>query len=126
MTETTNLYAAWIGILLGCLSGSILGLFFHRDHWLGGYGSWRRRMLRLGHISFFGLGFINLAYALTMKSLGMSGPSSASVLLLFGAAAMPAVCFLSAAREGFRRLFFIPVLSLLAATGIVLERLISL
>jgi hypothetical protein len=83
-------------------------------------------MLRLGHISFFGLGFINLAYALTMKSLGISGPRSASALLLLGAAAMPSVCFLSAAREGFRRLFFIPVLSLIAATGIVIERLISL
>jgi hypothetical protein len=113
-------------MFLGCVSGSILGLFFHRDQWLGGYSSWRRRMLRLGHISFFGLGFVNLAYALTMKSLGIHAPSSASVLLLVGAAAMPFVCFLSAAREGLRRLFFIPVLSVIAATGIVIERLVSL
>lgn len=126
MTETVNLYAAWIGFLLGCVSGSILGLFFHRDNWLGGYDSWCRRMLRLGHISFFGLGFINLAYAMTMKSLGIGGPSSASVLLLAGAVAMPALCFLSAAWPGFRNLFFIPVLSVTAATGIVIGRLVSL
>src|SRR4051812_205671 len=49
-----NIAAAWIGILCGVLGGAVVGLFFHRDEWLGGYGSWRRRLARLGHISFFG------------------------------------------------------------------------
>jgi hypothetical protein len=126
MTATTNLYAAWIGILLGLGSGSVMGLFFHRDNWLGGYGSWRRRMLRLGHISFFGIGFINLCYVLTLKSLNITEPILAGTLLLVSAIGMPAVCFLSAICEGFRKLFFIPVLSVIVATGIVLSRLVSL
>lgn len=29
------------------LSGITLGLFFHNPQWLGGYGSWQRRMVRL-------------------------------------------------------------------------------
>ena len=121
-----NLHAAWIGFLCGFVSGAILGLFFHREDWLGGYGSWPRRMLRLGHISFFGIGFINLAFGLTFRSLGVAAPPLASALLIVGAAGRPAVCFLSAARQGFRNLFFIPVLSLIAATGVAIERLLSL
>ncbi|HMF37455.1 MAG TPA: hypothetical protein VKF17_12475, partial [Isosphaeraceae bacterium] len=60
-----NLTVAWLAILLGLISGTLLGLFFHREDWLGGYGSWRRRMLRLGHISFFGTGLLNLSFALS-------------------------------------------------------------
>jgi hypothetical protein len=36
-----------------------LGLFFHRENWLGGYASHARRMYRLDHISFFELGLVN-------------------------------------------------------------------
>ena len=63
---TANLLAAWIGFSLGCLAGAIPGLFFHRDDWLGGYASWQRRMIRLAHIAFFGIGFLNLGFALNM------------------------------------------------------------
>ncbi len=34
-----NLFLAWLWILLGFVSGMVLGLFFHRENWLGGYGS---------------------------------------------------------------------------------------
>ena len=64
-----NLYAAWIGILLGAIMGAVQGMFFHKESWLGGYGTWARRMTRLGHISFFGIAFINLAFYLTVKSM---------------------------------------------------------
>ncbi|MBI4532879.1 MAG: hypothetical protein HY711_02940, partial [Candidatus Melainabacteria bacterium] len=63
--ENINLYAAWLAIFAGFLTGSIQGLFFHHDDFLGGYGSWTRRMLRLGHISFFGTAFVNLAFVST-------------------------------------------------------------
>ena len=62
MMETLNLWAAWIGILLGMLSGAAQGLFFHRADWLDGYGSWPRRLIRLGQISLFRLAFVNRAY----------------------------------------------------------------
>ena len=34
-----NLVMAWTWILLGFLSGSVLGLFFARENWLGGFAS---------------------------------------------------------------------------------------
>jgi hypothetical protein len=111
-----NLWAAWIGILLGLATGMLQGLCFHRDNWLGGYGSWPRRLMRLGHISFFGIAFLNLAYA---NSVLLLGPAShvplASGLLLAGAVLMPIVCYLAAWRKPLRHLFAVPVLSLLGA-----------
>lgn len=115
-----NVWAAWIGIALGLLSGTIQGLFFASEDWLGGYGSWPRRMLRLGHISFFGIAFLNLAYANTLHLLGGERPTLApSVLLIAGAVLMPAVCYLAAWRKPLRHLFFLPVLSLLGAASLV-------
>jgi hypothetical protein len=121
-----NLYAAWVAMLLGGIAGAVQGLWFHHEAWLGGYGSWRRRMLRLGHISFFGIGLINLAFALTARSLDLVGglywPSR---LLIAGAVTMPLVCYLSACRKPFRHLFFIPALSVIVATGLFLARLVG-
>jgi len=107
-----NITAAWIGFLLGAISGAIPGLFFQNPDWLGGYTSWPRRLIRLGHISFFGIGFLNLGMGLTGNLLGVES-SAASILMLVGAIAMPAVCYASAFRPAFRHLFFIPAGSVL-------------
>ena len=113
-----NVWAAWIGIALGLVSGSIQGLFFAREDWLGGYAAWPRRMLRLGHISFFGIAFLNLAYANTLFVLGDRQPATLpSALLIAGAVLMPTVCYLAAWRKPLRHLFFLPVLSLLGAAS---------
>ena len=118
-----NFLAAWVAILVGLLTGTAIGLFFHDADWMGGYASWRRRMMRLGHISFFGTGFLNLAFVVSVEHLQLRGsgpPPLASAGFLLGAFAMPAVCFLSAWRESFRHLFFIPVAALILATADVL------
>ena len=123
---TANLYAAWIGILLGFVGGAVQGSFFHREDWLQGYASWPRRLTRLGHISFFGLAFINLAFAATVAHLQPDTPTATyaipwcSRLFILGAITMPLVCYLSAWRKGFRHLFFIPVSSLILAAGLFL------
>jgi hypothetical protein len=123
---TINIYAGWCGILLGIVAGAVSGLFFHEEHWLGGYGSWTRRMIRLAHISFFGLGFLNLGFALTARALGLSGHIGlASWLLVIGAATMPLVCYLSAFIKPFRHLFFVPVLSVGAAVSVFVWRLFA-
>lgn len=114
--ERANLYAAWFGILIGFITGTVQGLFFHDPNWLGGYDSWTRRMLRLGHISFFGLAFISLAFVLSVFYLKLEGKRVfvSSRLFLVGQISMPLVCYLSAYRDDFRYLFFVPVLSLIA------------
>jgi hypothetical protein len=113
--ERVNLYAAWIGILLGFVSGTVQGLFFHDPNWLGGYDSWTRRMLRLGHISFFGLAFIALAFVFSVFYLKLTGKNvvRSSWLFLLGQITMPIVCYLSAFHDELRYLFAIPVLSLI-------------
>ena len=114
-----NLLAGWIGMLAGVVSGGVIGLYFHDERWLGGYGTFRRRLLRLGHISFFGLGFLNILFGLTASVVALGDPylAVASIALVAAAATMPACCFLSAWREPLRVLFPIPVIA--TATGIV-------
>jgi hypothetical protein len=108
-----NLLAGWLAFLFGFLAGAVPGLFFSVEDWLGGYGSWRRRLVRLAHISCFGLGFLNVLFALSVPYLGLSAGTPllkwSSALLVCGLGAMPAVCYLSAWRQPFRHLFSVPV-----------------
>jgi hypothetical protein len=114
-----NLVGGWLGMLAGVLCGAILGLFFHREDWMGGYGSYRRRLTRLGHISFFGLGFLNLIFVATAGLLNLQSQSLdiASMGLIVAAITMPICCFLTAWKKPLRHLFPIPVLA--ATTGIL-------
>ena len=69
-------------------------------------------MIRLAHVAFFGIGILNLSFALTARALRMDGHLGLpSALLLVGAVTMPLVCYLSAFRIGFRQLFAVPALS---------------
>lgn len=110
-----NLVAGWLSIFGGVVAGAVLGLFFHHETWLGGYTSFRRRLARLGHISFFGLGFINLAFALSVQSVMVASPylRLASLSLLVAAVTMPLCCFLTVWHSAFRHLFPFPVISVL-------------
>ena len=115
-----NLFWGWVGILAGVVSGAIIGLFFHREDWMGGYDSYRRRLTRLGHISFFGLGMVNILFGVTTAVIPLSANlvHEASRCFLIGAATMPCCCFLSAWRKPMRHLFPIPVVATLA--GLIL------
>lgn len=118
-----NIQAAWIAIMLGFIAGACSGLFFHKESWLGGYGSWRRRLLRLAHISFFGLAFINFAYVYSASFMNLPGTPLVSVLFVVALFTMPLVCYLSAWKEKSRNLFFIPVGSVTTAAALVLVEL---
>lgn len=116
----------WAWILVGFVTGLLLGLGFHREDWMGGYASARRRMLRLGHISFLGLGFVNLFFAFSSEHMRLSpaGLGLASWMLVLGGVTMPLCCGLMAWRPSTYPLFGVPVASLvlgaaLAAWGIL-------
>jgi hypothetical protein len=64
-----NWYFGWGMILTAFVTGAVLGLFFYREDFLGGYASFRRRIIRLGHIALAALGMINVLY-------GLSSPAS--------------------------------------------------
>jgi hypothetical protein len=112
-----NLLVAWLWIVLGIVSGCLLGLGFHRENWLGGYGSLRRRLYRLGHISFFGLALLNLAFAFTARETGIGSTPGlvGSWGFALGAITMPACCLVMAHWPKWHLLFAIPVSSLAVA-----------
>lgn len=105
---------------LGVLSGAALGLRFDRERFLGGYASWPRRLARLGHIAFFGLGILNVlfAHALPRIDLPPPWPMIASHSLIAGAILMPTCCGLAAWRKKLVPLFAAPVLCVGAAITI--------
>lgn len=129
-TSTThwNLVMAWLWILLGFVTGMVLGMFFHGENWLGGYNSFMRRMYRLGHISFFGLGVVNLCFYLTMQSLSGANRSAgmASWSFIVGAITMPVSCVIMAHFPKAHAIFAVPVLSLIAGAVLTLMEVAKL
>lgn len=114
--------AGWIAFAGGIASGAWLGLFFHREGWLGGYASWRRRMFRLGHIAFFGLGSVNLLFGLSIRAWPIPHlhASIAALAFVTGAATMSPACFLAGWRPPFRHLFPAPVTAVLVGVASLL------
>jgi hypothetical protein len=116
-----NWYAGWSLILTAFLTGAVIGLAFHKEDFLGGYTSFRRRIVRLGHISLDALGAINLLYAFSpWPVLSKWNGYWAGILWLVGGITMPLVCFLTGWRQYFRHLFFIPVSALVGASVLTL------
>ena len=128
MKSNPNLILAWLWILLGFTSGMALGMFFHDENWLGGYGSFKRRMYRLGHISFFGLGAVNLLFCLTVQNFSLAGPliHSASLAFIVGAIAMPVCCVVVAHFPKTHLIFAVPVISLIAGGVLTFGKVWSL
>ena len=116
-----NFYAGWNLVLVAFLTGAAIGLFFHREDFWGGYASFRRRIVRLGHIALAALGMMNVLYALCPRPApGAWNEPWATRLWILGGVTMPLVCFLTGWREPFRNLFFIPVTALVAAVILTL------
>lgn len=122
-----NMLAGWTGMIFGLLSGAVIGLYFHQDSFAGGYGSFRRRMLRLGHVAFFALGIINVVFALTLTTTDvvLSYPVIASVSLIAGAFLMPITCYLAAWKKPFRHIFPLPVVCVAVTLVVLLEGLVT-
>lgn len=118
MDLAPNEAIGWLSLALGSATGALLGLRFHRAEFLGGYNSWPRRLLRLGHISFFGLGLINVLFAVSLARMRLAPHESisASWALLVGNATMPLVCLLAAFRPRCKPLFVIPVATVIYGT----------
>jgi hypothetical protein len=119
---TAGLVSGWASIGGGVVSGVWMGMSFHRRSWLGGYTALRRRLVRLAHIACFGIGMLNLLFALTVGALGLESPVLRVATLCFpvAAVAMPVACLCAAWRPRYRPLFAIPVTALIAAIAAML------
>lgn len=116
-----NWYAGWTLLFSAFITGALIGLRFADPAFWGGYTSFRRRIARLGHVAQAALGMLNVLFSMSpWPTPGTPLSAVAEVAFVVGGLAMPAVCFLTAWRPGFRTLFFVPVLSLSAAAACTL------
>ena len=93
MGHLVNWYAGWGLILAAFATGAVIGLGFSREEFMGGYTSWQRRLVRLGHIALAALGILNMVYGLSPRPAAGSWQAlAASACLIIGGIAMPAVC----------------------------------
>lgn len=115
----------WFWIGLGVLSGAGLGVRFREEGFLGGYGAWPRRLVRLGHIAFFGTGILCVLLAGTLQrhELGDGWERCAAWCMAAGAVGMPVCCGIAAFRARWTGLFVAPVLAIGVAVTVVYVRL---
>lgn len=118
----------WSWIILGFLSGMVIGIFFHDEQWIGGYASYPRRLIRLGHISFVGLGILNILFSRSVDSFVLPVPllSVASLAFIVGGVSMPMCCGLMASNKRWQMVFAVPVISLLLGAGLTLFGLLRI
>jgi hypothetical protein len=122
-----NLILAWVLIVFGFSGGFIFGLFFHREHWMGGYTSFKRRLYRLAHIASMALAMINILFYLTVQRLPYPNRAIdiASWGFVIGAISMPIACLIMAHFIKARAVFLIPVISLIGAALITLLEVVK-
>jgi len=124
---------AWISFVLGIGTGLVLGLWsfdgpFTTPGWLGGYEDVSRRMVRLGHIAYFGLGFLTLLLALELNKLQLTKREQllTTNAMIFGNMVLPLTLFAAGVYHPLKYLMPIPALAvflamILAAKGAYLR-----
>lgn len=93
----------WVSLAVGIGAGLIMGMWsfdgpVKTPGWLGEYGDTPRRLARLGHIAFIGLGMLNILVAreLPHLALGARGRRMAAGTMNFGNVFLPLTLFSAA------------------------------
>jgi amino acid transporter len=126
-----NRPVGWWSLVLGIATGLVMGLWsfdgpMATPSWIGEYADTSRRLIRLGHIAFIGLGILDilLANELTRSSLDPRRRLLASRLMVAGNLGLPVALFIAAAWRPFKYVMGVPamcvfVAMVLAARGAV-------
>lgn len=116
-----NRIIGWTSLAMGAVSGLVLGLWSFNGplpspEWIGDYGEVSRRLLRLAHISFFGLGMLNLLLVWELERSGRAmGARAIPFLMNAGNVLMPILLTAAAIYPPLKYLLPLPALSVLAA-----------
>jgi hypothetical protein len=117
-----NRRVGWVSTSLGAASGLVMGLWSFDGPlavpgWLGEYDQTARRLARLGHIAFFGLGILNVLVAgeLRRPSLGPWVRRAAAWAMNFGNVFLPLTLFAAAAYRPLKYLLPAPAGALFLA-----------
>jgi hypothetical protein len=99
-----NRTVGWMSMAVGIATGLVMGMWsfdgpMPTPAWLGEYGDTSRRLARLGHIAFLGLGILNilLSHELPRSLLSERRKRLASVSMNFGNILLPLTLFAAAA-----------------------------
>ncbi len=118
----TNRLVGWTSMAVGATTGLAMGLWsfngpMDTPAWLGEYADVSRRLARLGHIAFFGLGILNvlLARELTRVTLSTAAHRLALATMNFGNIFLPVTLFAAAAYHPAKYLLPIPAMSVTVA-----------
>jgi hypothetical protein len=111
----------WLWMIGGILLGMIIGLWAESSEWAGGYGSLKRRALRLAHISAIALPALCVLYGQTMpsSSLASSLQATGACLMIAGTILMPLVCVGTAFVNRVKFLFPIPATAIFVAVALM-------
>lgn len=118
-----NRVIGWTSLMMGALMGLILGLWsfdgpLPSPAWIGGYGDVSRRLLRLAHIAFFGLGILNLLMTNEARRWqGLTPSPVIAALMNIGNLLLPVTLIAAAAFPPFKYLLPVPALCIFAALG---------
>jgi hypothetical protein len=122
MDVSSNRKMGWASLALGAASGLVLGLWSFQGplpvpELLGDYDDVARRLARLGHIAFFGLGILNLLLAgeLSRSRLTDSGRRIAGTAMNLGNLLMPPILFCAAAWHPAKYLLPVPATAVFVA-----------
>jgi hypothetical protein len=134
-----NIYAGWVYIVLGILSGVVLSWWsfdgpMKPPPGYENYASLRRRMTRLAHIAAFMLPVVCILYGQHIDDIPLSlgWKKTGSISMVVCMAGLPPLLFLGALKPPFKNLTGIPVtfgviaLSIMSfGNGILLVRYLS-
>ncbi|HEX5071119.1 MAG TPA: hypothetical protein VFV78_12960 [Vicinamibacterales bacterium] len=117
-----NRTIGWASLAVGIATGLIMGLWsfdgpVHVPAWLGEYGDTSRRLARLGHIAFIGLGLINilLSHELPKSALSDRARQIASRHMNFGNIVLPIALFAAAAWRPAKYVMAVPATAVFVA-----------
>jgi hypothetical protein len=118
----SNRAVGWASLAVGVATGLVMGLWsfdgpLPTPAWLGEYGDTPRRLARLGHIAFIGLGILNilLSRELSISSLGDAGRQLASRAMNLGNVLLPVTLFAAAAWRPAKYAMGLPATAVLVA-----------
>lgn len=117
-----NRSIGWASLAAGVATGLVMGLWsfdgpLPSPAWLGEYSETPRRLARLGHIAFFGLGILNilLARELSESSLRERGRRLASRAMNVGNVLLPINLFVAAVWHPAKYVMAIPATAVFVA-----------
>jgi hypothetical protein len=104
-----NRMVGWSSLATGVGVGLIMGLWsfdgpVQPPAWIGDYTDTSRRLIRLGHIAFIGLGLIDILMEreLARSALGQAGRAVASWSMVIGNVLLPMALFAAAVYRPFK------------------------